>query len=147
MTIRYCDAWLLVLPVSWIFWPFGFSDEWALLPGPTFTGGFIHRNILSLTESKHSGGAYGTYWCDGCTAVTVFLAIHPLFHVTHIKKKKKQKQTSPSMTFGKPETSPSSPFNISNSFTFWRMSILLTKLEEWLLQLNCLVSVQVSVHF
>lgn len=85
-TTRYCAARLLVLPASWVFWPFSFSDEWALLPGPTFSGGFIHHDILCLTESKHTGGAQGDLWCDGCVTVTVSPTIHHLFQVTVIEK-------------------------------------------------------------
>lgn len=80
------DAQLPVLSGPWASWPFSFSDEWALPPGPTFTGGFIHHSILCLTGRKHSGGAQGTFWCDGCVMVTVFPMIWHLFQVTLIKK-------------------------------------------------------------
>lgn len=56
-----------------------------LLPGPTFSGGFIHQSILCLTGSKHSGGAQGTQWCHRCVMVTVFPMICHLFQATLIK--------------------------------------------------------------
>lgn len=80
-----------------------------MLPGPTFTGGFIHHNILGLPESKRSGGAQGTIGCDGCVRVTVFPTIHHLFQVTLIKK-------SPGMAFGKPETLTYSTYQIHFHF-------------------------------
>lgn len=67
----YWDAQLSVLPESCKSWPFSFPDEWALLPGPTFSGGFIHHSILCLTGSKHFGGAQGIFWCDGYVMVSL----------------------------------------------------------------------------
>lgn len=86
--------------------------------------GFIHHNILHLTESKHSGGAQGTFWCDGCRTVTVFPTIHHLFQVTLIKK------TSPGMTFGKPEPLTYSTYQIHLHFGKWAFSSQSSKNDD-----------------